>query len=184
MPRRSFVSLLLVIFSISFAFIQSLPDYSERIRSRNITIPEYQQYMENFNITESDPQGNVMHILRAEKLRTWNDNHTELEQITLSMLEDQTQTLIKARKGLVQSDHSLYLKGDVLIEQKNLREQRSVLISTDELYHFPDTGISQTDKAVQVTSPEGVINATGMVRDNWNRTLELKQNVSGIYEAP
>lgn len=183
MPRRSFLQKLLIVFIVSYAFIQSLPDYT-RSRSQHFDIPEYQQTMHNFTITHSDRSGQPTHVLRAMQLQTDIDNQTRMEDVSLSVFNPENETIIIANKGLVESDQSIYLKGDVRITRNNLQDTRSILIETDELHHDPATGISQTEAEVDLTTPEGHINATGMVIDNETRQMQLKQNVIGRYEAP
>jgi len=184
MPRRSFLQVLLIVFVISFAFIQSLPDYRRLPADTQSVLPDYQQYMQNFVITQSHSSGNASHVLEAKTLKTRDNGQTELEGISLSMQKETVQTLIFARKGLVESDQSIYLMGDVRITRNNLETRRTILIETDKIYHKPSTGISETDSAVKLTTPEGIISAIGMTIDNENKQLELKQNVIGRYEAP
>ena len=59
-----------------------------------------------------------------------------------------------------------------------------VTITTESLRIVPKQGRADTDKAVTIEEPRGIIHAVGMALDNKAKTLKLKSGVRGTLQPP
>jgi lipopolysaccharide export system protein LptC len=142
-------------------------------------------YIEDFKAVSLDPEGNVRQSITARIARHFPDNDTtEFEAPLITFSEPgKPPVSITADRGMITGDQqNAYFTGNV----KGIREASAgerdkgpVVVTSEYLHVLPKEDKIETDKAVTISDPRGIINATGMEFDNKAKTFKFKSRVSG-----
>jgi LPS export ABC transporter protein LptC len=90
------------------------------------------------------------------------------------------QWLIKAEKGLwKEADEQLTLTGKVNAS----RTPSPMTIESEKMIAWPKTRKAETDLAVTIRTPEGILRAIGMQADLDAERIEFLEDVRGHYDA-
>jgi LPS export ABC transporter protein LptC len=94
---------------------------------------------------------------------------------------DGEQWLIKAEKGLwKEAEEQLTLTGNVNAS----RTPSPMTIESEKMIAYPKTRKAETDLAVTIRTPEGILRAIGMQADLDAERIEFFENVRGQHDAP
>jgi lipopolysaccharide export system protein LptC len=142
-------------------------------------------YLEDFKAVSLDPQGRVRQSITARIARHFpDDDTTEFESPLITFSEPgKPEVTITADRGVVTGDQkNAYFTGNVKGTRAAAADERDkgpVIVTSDYLHVLPKEDKIETDKAVTITDPRGIINATGMEFDNKAKTFKFKSRVSG-----
>jgi lipopolysaccharide export system protein LptC len=96
---------------------------------------------------------------------------------------------VTAKEATLTGDReNVYFKGQVRAVREATRATGSepasgpMTLTTEFLHVMPNQEIARTDKAVTITDPRGIINATGLDADSKAKTIKFNSGVSGHME--
>jgi lipopolysaccharide export system protein LptC len=140
-------------------------------------------YIEDFKAQSLDPQGRVRQSISARIARHFPDNDTTEFESPLITFSDpgKPPVTISADRGMITGDQKdAYFTGNVKgIRAAEERDKGPVIVTSEYLHVLPKEDRIETDKAVTISDPRGIINATGMEFDNKAKTFKFKSRVSG-----
>lgn len=142
-------------------------------------------YIENFKATSLDPEGRVRQSITAKVARHFpDDDTTEFESPLITFTDPgKPPVSVTSDRGMITGDQkNAYFTGNV----KGVRaaaegesEKGPVVVTSEYLHVLPKQDKIETDQAVTISDPRGIINATGMEFDNKAKTFKFKSRVSG-----
>ena len=153
-------------------------------------------FIDRFRASAFDVDGRVRQSLSANHAQHYpDDESTDIATLSLVLTEPgKPQFAVTADKGVVSGDReTIILTGNV----RALRDASPapppgtkgaegptgpVRVATEYLKVIPKESRAETDKAVTIEEPRGIINAVGMVLDNKGKTLTLKSGVRGSLQ--
>lgn len=155
-------------------------------------------FLQDFKAITFDPQGKPLETLSAARAEHYPDDETaELKSPRLSLSQPGSPTLtISADAGRIDGDRT---HGDF---SGNVRVERAadpsppkppgspaasgpsgpLTLTTSALHVTTKDERVQTDEAVTIEEPRGIIHAKGLEFDNKAKTLRLKSRVSGTFQ--
>jgi len=142
-------------------------------------------YIEDFKAVSLDPQGHIRQSITARIARHFPDNDTtEFEALLITFSEaGKPPVSITADRGMITGDQqNAYFTGKVKGIREAVageRDQGPIIVTSEYLHVLPKEDKIETDKAVTISEPRGIINATGMEFDNKAKTFKFKSRVSG-----
>jgi lipopolysaccharide export system protein LptC len=142
-------------------------------------------YIEDFQAVSLDPQGRVRQSITAKVARHYpDDDSTEFESPLITFSDpDKPPVTITADRGMITGDQkNAYFMGNVKgirAAAPEDREKGPVTVTSEYLHVLPKEDKIETDKAVTITDPHGIINGTGLEFDNKAKTFKFKSRVSG-----
>lgn len=137
-----------------------------------------------------DDSGELSYEFVAAKLRYFRrdfsalseDDYTMLDSPVLTLYTDDLPWYVSAESGkLTEKGELLTLKDNVRIWQQDDNEQITEL-NTSALEIQPIKKIVRTEEEVRITSPQGHIEARGMVVDLVTQHIQLLERVRGFHE--
>jgi len=146
---------------------------------------------EGVRVLKLDPEGRPLQMLTARRAEHFMDDQTtDFHEVTLAETrQGKPPFSITANLATLTGDReNVYFKGHVRAVREATpatgKEPASgpLTIATEFLHVLPNQEIARTDKAVTITDPRGIINATGMEADSKARTIKFKSGVSGHME--
>ena len=148
-------------------------------------------FAEGVRVLKLDPEGRPLQLLSARRAEHFMDDQTtDFKDVTLSETrQGKPPFTISANLATLTSDReNVYFKGHVRAVREGTpataKEPASgpLTIITEYLHVLPNQEIARTDKAVTITDPRGIINATGMEANSKAKTIKFKSGVSGHME--
>jgi lipopolysaccharide export system protein LptC len=146
---------------------------------------------EGVRVLKLDPEGRPLQLLSARRAEHFADDQTtDFRDVTLSETrQGKPPFSITANLATLTGDReNVYFKGNVRAVREatpaTAKEPASgpLTITTEFLHVLPSQEIVRTDKAVTITDPRGIINATGMEADSKAKTIKFKSGVRGHME--
>lgn len=111
-----------------------------------------------------------------------NLDYATLEAPVLTLYTDDLPWYISAENGtLTDSGDLLTLSNNVRIWQEDENAQTTEL-NTSALQIYPMQKIVRTDQEVSITSPQGRLQARGMIVDLTTENIQLLERVRGVHE--
>jgi len=147
--------------------------------------------VEGVRVLKLDPEGRPLQMLTARRAEHFMDDQTtDFHEVTLAETrQGKPPFSIAANLATLTGDReNVYFKGNVRAVREatpaTAKEPASgpLTITTEFLHVLPSQEIVRTDKAVTITDPRGIINATGMEADSRAKTIKFKSGVSGHME--
>jgi lipopolysaccharide export system protein LptC len=150
-------------------------------------------YLINSKTTQYNTQGEISHIMLADKVSYFaaNNNNTEaytlIKQPKFTFYNDQVSSSLpwhassKHARSLNQEEE-LLMTGDVILTQKNSHDAIATTISSEQLLIKPNQQYAETSKPVIIKNKSGVTTATGLKMSLESATIELLSNVRSRYE--
>ena len=142
-------------------------------------------YIEDFQAVSLDPQGRVRQSITAKIARHFpDDDSTEFESPLITFSDPgKPPVTITADRGVITGDQkNAYFMGHVKGVRTATPEERDkgpVTVTSEYLHVLPKEDKIESDKAVTITDPRGIINGTGLEFDNKAKTFKFKSRVSG-----
>lgn len=147
--------------------------------------------VEGVRVLKLDPEGRPLQSLSARRALHFADDQTTdfLDVVLAETRQGKPPFRITADLATLTADReNVYFKGQVRAVREatlavgNEPASGPLTLSTEFLHVMPNQEIARTDKAVTITDPRGIINATGMEADSKARTIKFKSGVSGHME--
>lgn len=158
----------------------------------NIDEREHYPYavLKNAHSRHFDDSGNLSYEFVADTLKYFRrdfsvvseDDYTLLDAPVLTLYTDDLPWYISAQSGtLSQAGELLTLRDNVRIWQQDKGNQITEL-NTSVLEIEPIQKMVRTQEEVRITSPQGEIEARGMIVDLETQHIQLLERVRGIHE--
>ncbi len=142
-------------------------------------------YIEDFKAISLDADGRVRQSISAKLARHFpDDDTTEFESPLITFSDPgKAPVSITADRGMITGDQkNAYFTGNVRGVRAAVEGEAGngpVVVTSEYLHVLPKEDKIETDKAVTISDPRGIINATGMEFDNKAKTFKFKSRVSG-----
>ena len=142
-------------------------------------------YIEDFKAISLDADGRVRQSISAKLARHFpDDDTTEFESPLITFSDPgKAPVSITADRGMITGDQkNAYFTGNVRGVRAAVEGEAgngAVVVTSEYLHVLPKEDKIETDKAVTISDPRGIINATGMEFDNKAKTFKFKSRVSG-----
>jgi len=157
-------------------------DYNTSNQLQPVKSKQYAEvFMNQFEMTAMDENGNPDYILNGSYLQRYNDSDdTEIQQPVLQLLRKKKQWKLSADKAILNDkNETLQLIDNVVMQQQNI--EPAVTIRTQNLLINATTKIAQTKAQVDITQGKSRLQSKGMIYNDITSELELSSNVSGYY---
>ncbi len=150
-------------------------------------------YIENFHAASFDASGNLLQSLAAERAQHYpDDDSVDLASPSLVLTDPGKPRLtVSANAGTVSGNREIVtLRGNVRASRdappaaapRDGLPTGPATVTTELLRIIPKQGRAETDVAVTIEEPRGIIHAVGMVLDNNAHTFRLKSAVRGSLQ--
>jgi lipopolysaccharide export system protein LptC len=151
-------------------------------------------YLINTKTTQYNTEGDVSHIILADKVSHFKisksnaEAYTLLEQPKFTFYNNRASTTppwhasSKHARSLHQNEE-LLMTGDVILTQRNSHDVIATSISSEELLIKPNQQYAETNKPVIINTELGVTTAIGLKMSLASETIELLSNVRSRYES-
>jgi len=188
-PVPWLIALILVVFFSVLSFQQK--DETQSTKADSDTFPQF--YMKAVETREYNVDGDLRYHLTTPRVTHFQiqpdapsaEDYTLLDQPELRFFDADSKEepwQVNAITGRSEKHGQLIrLLGDVLIQQQT-NSNGLIRITTTELNLHTNTQFAQTDKAVNMRSAKGQMNAIGMEADLAKSWLTLKSQVKATYE--
>jgi lipopolysaccharide export system protein LptC len=148
-------------------------------------------FADGVRVLKLDPEGRPLQSLSARRAEHFADDQTTL--FTDVMLSEtragKPPVRVTASQATLTGDReNIYFKGQVRAVREatpaTATEAASgpMTLTTEFLHVMPNQEIARTDKAVTITDPRGIINATGLEADSKAKTIKFNSGISGHME--
>lgn len=157
-------------------------NFNDSDRIQQTSGKDYAQiFMNKFEMTSMDKEGNPSYILNGSYLQRANDSDdTKIDQPVFQLFQDNKHWEITADNAILNDKkETIQLKGNVLMQQKNI--EPAVTIRTQYLIIHAKTQIARTQVAVDITYGKSHLSSVGMIFNNATNRLRLTSNVNGHY---
>ena len=147
-------------------------------------------YIENFSALSYDASGNVLQSLAGKRAQHYpDDNSVDVFSPALALTEPGKPRLtVTAAMGTVSGDReTVTLRGNVRAVRDMAPPTAGAAdgpatVTTEFLRVTPKLSRAETDQAVTIEEPRGIIRGVGMVLDNEKHTFQLKSAVRGTLQ--
>ena len=150
-------------------------------------------YIENFSALSYDASGNVLQSLAGKRAQHYpDDNSVDVYSPALALTEPGKPRLtVTADMGNVSGDReTVTLRGNVRAVRDAAPgtpasagvQDGPATVTTEFLRVTPKLSRAETDQAVTIEEPRGIIRGVGMVLDNEKHTFQLKSAVRGTLQ--
>ena len=146
---------------------------------------------EGVRVLKLDPEGRPLQSLTARRAEHFIDDQTT-DSIDVRLAETRTGkppvTITAGLATLTGDRENVYFKEHVRAVREAMPATKTepasgpLTITSEYLHVLPNQEIVRTDKAVTITDPRGIINATGMEANSKAKTIKFKSGVSGHME--
>lgn len=135
--------------------------------------------VKDYQRIEND-EGRVIYQVRADKATTFQDNHQELENIVLEIIDENSgrPDRITANKAIYvpgkkeTRDFTAFFAGDVRIDTRD-----GLNVKTEQLSYQQKTQTAEAEEYVEFSNPEISGTAVGAILNSKEETLELLREV-------
>ena len=140
-------------------------------------------FMNEFEMTAMDKNGNPAYILKGEHFEQYNDSDDATVKLPIIfLLNSDARWKISSKLARVNNTkNTVLLIDDVLMLQQDI--EPAITIRTQRLLIHTKSQIAQTKAAVEITQGNSRVTSIGMIYNNISRQLELSSQVSGYYSA-
>ncbi len=180
-----YLGLLLGLAALSSWFLSTVESSLREPVQENDNLPPL--YMDNFLATHMDKQGLRKYTLAAPQLIQLPDPlGTWMEHPSIEIYENGRvrQWLIQAEEGWIAPDNdTIKLKETVTMTRPASSGKRPVVITTRNVFIYPNDNIAETAEAAHMETPGGVVDAIGVKALLNQEQLQLLSEVRGTYEA-
>jgi lipopolysaccharide export system protein LptC len=148
-------------------------------------------YIEGVRAAKLDPEGRPLQSLVATRADHFADDlTTDFKDITLGMTQfGKPPFRVTAKQATLTGDReNVYFRHDVHATREaspaTADEEASgpVTLTTEYLHVMPEQQTANTDQAVTIEEPRGIIHAVGLEMDNHASTVKLNSSVNGTLQ--
>ena len=150
-------------------------------------------FLKNFRAVNYDETGKPKETLAALRADHFPDDETaELEKPMFRITQaGKAPFTVTADRGKVSGDREhAYFTGHVEAHRDaddaatttGRDPAGAITLTTEYLHVIPKTERVETDKAVTIREPRGIIQGVGLELDNKSKTVKLKSRVTGTFE--
>lgn len=142
-------------------------------------------YFENFKVISLDADGRVRQSITAKLARHFpDDDTTEFESPLITFSDPgKAPVSVSADRGVISGDQrNAYFIGNVKGVRAAIEGEADngpIVVTSEYLHVLPKEDKIETDKAVTISDPRGIINGTGMEFDNKAKTFKFRSRVTG-----
>jgi len=178
---KSLISLIVFATVAIIAWWTTTSYFSDEEESQTKSVRYIEIFMNEFEMTAMDENGNPAYTIDGKRLERYNDSDiSRVELPVIHMLETGKQWKVSANFALLNDErNTIELKENVIMQQQNI--EPAVIIRTENMLIHTNTQVAETDAQVDITQGKSKITSTGMIYNNITSKLELTSSVSGYY---
>jgi lipopolysaccharide export system protein LptC len=149
-------------------------------------------FLDNFRAVTYDANGRPRETLAAKRAEHFpDDDSAQVTDPHLALTEAgrPTVTVVSEKARLTGDRENGYFEGAVRVHRDAEAQQPGsdhptgpITLTTDFLHVVPKEYRVDTDRAVTIEEPRGIIRGRGFTFDNKSKTVNLKSNVSGTLQ--
>ena len=149
-------------------------------------------FLENFRAVTFDANGRPRETLAASRAEHYPDDDSasvEKPQLALTEAGRPTVTVVSDKARLTGDRENGYFEGAVKVHREgeepgpgNDHPAGPVTLTTEYLHVVPKEYKVDSDQAVTIEEPRGIIRGRGFAFDNKAKTVDLHSNVSGTFQ--
>jgi lipopolysaccharide export system protein LptC len=149
-------------------------------------------YLVSTKTTQYNPQGQVSHILIADKISYFEPTNTQPERYTVFVAPQFTffnetspnipWEISSNTARSLNNDEELLLTGNVILIQQSANSDAPTTITSEQLLIKPNEQYAETDKPVIIKDKSGTTSSTGLKLSLDKATIELLSKVRSRYE--
>lgn len=138
--------------------------------------------VDNFTVRRFNASGGLQYVQTAQKMLHYSDDDsTDVIAPALRYIGEIQETKISALQAwLGPSGKEIRLFNDVRMVREGTADSPELVVTTSEMFVYPDDEVARGDKPVTVTEGRSVINGTGFEADNRAHLFKLMGRVHGI----
>ncbi|MGC2165366.1 MAG: LPS export ABC transporter periplasmic protein LptC [Gallionella sp.] len=140
--------------------------------------------VDGFSVTNLNKAGSPSFILNADRMLHFSDDDsTDLDAPHITLLDENNLPLYaSAQTGNITSKgNEIILSGGVAVQRGASDEKNAMNLKTEFLRILPEQGLLDTDKAIELTKTDSIVNAVGLALNNNTRTIQLLSRVTVEY---
>ncbi|MFC5472975.1 LPS export ABC transporter periplasmic protein LptC [Paraherbaspirillum soli] len=184
--RFRFILLLVLVTLLalgSFWLVQVMrKDTEDMLPHQTRTEPDY--YVEKFNYVQMSLSGQARYNISGDLL-THNpaDDSFDVQKPLIHSLDKTKPPMnLRAERAKIEDNNSkVHLYGDVNADRPRTPLADNFHLKSEYLLLLPDDDVIQTDKPVEITLGQSILNGTGMHFNNATRELKLSSKVRGVF---
>ncbi len=138
--------------------------------------------VDNFTVRRFNPGGGLQYVQTAQKMLHYtDDDSTEVTAPALRYISERQHTRVTARLAwLGPSGKEIRLNDDVRMVREATADNPELVVTTSEMFVYPDDELARGDKPVTITEGRSIIHGTGFEADNRAHLFKLMGRVHGI----
>jgi lipopolysaccharide export system protein LptC len=149
------------------------------------TEPDF--YVENFSYIKLSKTSNARYHISGTKL-THNpvDDSYDIQMPVINNDGDgvEAPVTVRAQRARIDNDNTrVHLYENVQMDRPASRRSEPLQVRSEYMLVLPEDDVVQTDKPVEITMGQSILNGIGMFANNATRELRLSSNVHGTYQA-
>ena len=139
--------------------------------------------VDNFTVRRYNLGGTLQYVLTAPKMLHYtDDDSTEVGSPALTYFGEDRQTRVTARQAWLSKDgKEVRLFDDVRMVREATANTPELVVTTSEMYVYPDDEIARSTMPVTITEGRSVVSGIGFEADNRTRIYKLLGKVRGIF---
>ena len=145
-------------------------------------------YLADFALQQFDAQGKQSYAVSAKHLSHWQaEKRSEIIQPLITGQGKTAEDNIVTRADVAEFDHTqqqAQLSGHVSVEQNSVNAAQGFKLQTEQLLYNLSTREISTPSKIELTSPAGHLQATGLLGKLNEDYLRLNANVRATYQLP
>lgn len=185
--KRILVIFASVLVGLSFTVLDQYQPEPDRNLPEYIESEEPDYYGDGLRHREYNTKGQLQKSFSAEHSEHFPNlaiTHFSMPHIITTTDEGKLWEISALKGHNKDKDNLITLIGQVAAQPLNVPPDEELLIESSLLLYYSDAQIAKTDKPVQITSPNGRINAVGMRLNVQEQILDLHKQVRTRYAPP
>ena len=173
--------LLTLLAALTFWLERATQPDSNRYNGKARHDPDF--IVDNFTVRRFDLNGSLQYVLTAQKMLHYaDDDSTDVVAPALSYHGQPYLTRISARYARLSKDgKEVRLFDDVRMVREATANAPELVVTTSEMYVYPDDEIARSTMPVTITEGRSVVSGVGFEADNRTRIYKLLGRVHGIF---
>ena len=182
MSRRNIILIvcLLILFIIINNILSKALDYNSLNKNSDVS----NHFLNNFEMTETDINGNIAWKLKGDRLEKFpNSARSEVINPLMRIISSKDSFWIIESKHALDPDSlfkTIYLTGNVIFNKYDNNQINEVKIVTTEAIIYPDDEIIETDKFATIVTPNSKTSGNGVIANMKKGQIKILSNAKRL----
>ena len=174
------ISCLLILFIIINNILSNALDYNSLNKNSDVS----NHFLNNFEMSETDINGNIAWTLRGDRLEKFpNSARSEVLNPLMHIISSKDSFWIIESKHALDPDSlfkTIYLTGNVIFNKYDNNQINEVKIVTTEAIIYPDDEIIETDKFATIVTPNSKTSGNGVIANMKKGQIKILSNAKRL----